>query len=284
MNLGYHTAGLLLHDEATAINELAKIGYQTVAIRPRRGSFNPLDQDFPSQAKRISDAVKHAGVELVIDANSYFIHDVKRPIEPSLVSSLEEERQLAANWIRRLIDVARELPASSVVISSGAPDESAEGKHEGKKDDTSPLDRLAEQLNRLSDYSSTCGVGLMLRPASKTFVTNVAGYERVQQWLRPSSRLGLAADIGEMIASGELPVSERLSRNANFLGGVFLRDAAHGSSGDQRIGYGEINLGRILASLSSQGFLGWAMVCVEGHEKHGLCVAEEAFELLKHCG
>ena len=116
MNLGFHTAGLLLHDEATAINELAKIGYRGVAIRPRRGSFNPFEEDFSNQSQRISNAVKQSGVELVIDANSHFIHDSRQPNEPSLVSHDDKQRQLARNWIRRLIDLASELSASSVVF------------------------------------------------------------------------------------------------------------------------------------------------------------------------
>ncbi len=279
MNLGFHTAGLLLHDEVTAINELAKIGYRCVAVRPRRGSFNPFDEDFSNQSKRISNAVKQSGVDLVIDANSHFIHDSRQPNEPSLVSNDDEQRRLATNWIRRLIDVASDLSASSVVFSSGAVENDSSFASE-RAADASPLDRLAEQIDSLTDYAGASGVALMLRPSTKTFVANVANYERVQQWLRRNSKLGLAADIGEMLASGELPLSERLSRNANSLGGVFLRDVVTGASGDQRIGYGEVNLGRILAALDSQGFLGWAIVCVESHEKLGLAVAEEAFALL----
>lgn len=282
MNLGFHTAGLLLHDEVTAINELAKIGYRCVAIRPRRGSFNPFDENFSSQSQRISNAVKQSGVDLVIDANSHFIHDSRQQNEPSLVSHDDEQRRLARNWIRRLIDVAGELSASCVVLSSGAVDsETSQANENAAAGDASPLDRLAEQLDLLADYAETSGTALMLRPSTKSFVANVAGYERVQQWLRRSSKLGLAADIGEMLASGELPLSERLSRNASSLGGVFLRDVSTGMGGDQRIGCGEVNIGRILAALDNQGFLGWAIVCVEGHEKLGLSLAEQAFSLLK---
>ncbi len=280
MNLGFHTAGLLLHDEATTIIELAKIGYRCVALRPRRGSFNPLDADFSNQSHRISSAVQHSGIDLVIDANSHFVHDVRQQNEPSLVSDDEVQRRLATNWIRRLIDVASELSASGVVLSSGAVDSDRTQRGDRAHPDALPLDRLADQLNLLADYAQASGVALMLRPSTNTFVANVAAYERVRQWLRPNSKLGLVADVGEMLASGELPVSERLSRNATSLGGVFLRDVAHGAGGDQRIGFGEVNFGRILAALSDQGFLGWAIVCVEGHEKLGLSVAEEAFSLL----
>ncbi len=280
MILGYHTGGLLLHDEATAIRELATIGYECVVVRPRRGTFNPLESDFPNQLKRLAESVRDSRVSVILDASSRFVHDPWQPGEPSLLSSVAQQRDVALRWIERLLDVAKELGSSEVLISSGTRDGA------GEIDDAQTLDLLAEQLERLLRYGAQHGVKLVLRPSTKSFITNVAQYERLLQWLpiQPKAggvQLALAADVGEMLASGELPLSDRLARHAETLACVFLCDLVAGIAGDQRLGRGDVNLCRIRDSLIAQNFSGAAIVRVEGHPLLGLEAAAEAFELLR---
>lgn len=279
MIFGYHTAGLLLHDEPTAIRELAAIGYRCVVLRPRRGSFNPLKAEFPLQLKQVAAAVADSGVEIILDANSRFIHDPNQPAEPSLLSLDAQQREAAASWIERLVEVTRDLGGSQLLISSGGWDAPS------TDDDSVALDLLAEQLERVLEYARQRGIRLALRPSTKSFVANVAGYERLLQWLPSSSkqggaRLGLAADVGEMLASGELPLSDRLARHSDTLACVFLCDMITGTPGDQRLGHGDVNLGRIRDSLATQEFLGAAIVRIEGYEQLGMEVAREAFAYL----
>ena len=46
MLAGFHASSLLLHDEAEVVRELATLGFQCVAIRPRCGSLDPDDERF----------------------------------------------------------------------------------------------------------------------------------------------------------------------------------------------------------------------------------------------
>lgn len=274
MMLGYHTAGLLLHDEPTAIVELARIGYRCVAIRPRRGAFNPLDADFPAQAARVATTLAHTGIAGVLDADSRFVHDPRRSDGPSLVSSELAERSAAVRWIERLVEVADQIGCSLITLSVGRFDAL------GQSHAADLLDRLADELSRLLDHAKPFGVDLALRPLSATPVSSVAQYERLQQWLRSPAQLRLAADVGEMVANSELPLGERLARNAGSLACVYLSDVHSVVAGDHRVGQGEVNLRRILDALGEQAFQGPAIIRIQGHEQLGFAPAEEAFALL----
>ncbi len=274
MIIGYHTAGLLLHDERTAIEELSRIGYRCVAIRPRRGTFDPLAADFSTQIVKVVAAVKSTGVSVVLDANSPFLHDIDRADMPSLASRDAGQRSQAVRWLRRLIDVAGEIGECEIVFSvTPCPvvpvSETAES-----------LDRLAEQLVPVLEYAQKHDITMSLRPANGTLIANLAQYERFMQWLHADHPLKLAADVGEMLSSGELPLADRLSRGADMLRCVLLCDLHHGAAGDCRIGHGDVNLSRIMTSLAEQSFSGKAIVRVQGHEKHGFFVAKEAFKIL----
>ncbi len=279
MILGYHTAGLMLHDESTAIRELAAIGYRCAVLRPRRGSFDPSSADFANQFHNVRESVTATGMDIILDTNSHFIHDPHRYAEPSLVSDDASQRTLAVNWIKRLIDVTCDLEGSQVLITAGCRETVF------TVDDSAQLDRLAEPMGRLLEYGGERGVGVSLCPGNASVIANLARYERLLQWLPSPSKLapaslGLAADIGEMLASAELPLGDRLARHLDTLACVVMCDVIAGAAGDQRIGHGDVDLRRIRDALASQGYLGAAIIRVEGHEHRGLEVAREAFDLL----
>ena len=124
-------------------------------------------------------------------------------------------------------------------------------------------------------------VRLALRPRSGDAIATVAHFERLAQWLADADNLFLAADIGEMLIGHELPLADRLARNLDVLACVYLCDRRAGVVGDQRIGHGDVALGRILRSLDEHGFDGPAIVRVEGHAELGFTPAREAIQILE---
>ncbi len=272
---GYHTAGLLLHDLGVAIHELAHLGYRCVAVRPHGGNLNPRAADFGQQVVRLADAVAGHQVTLVLDIDGPFLHDPLRRRGPSLVAADQDECDAARKWIEEWIALAGELGSDLITFSTGMADQS------GFELDEQILDRLAGQLNGLIDRASDRQIRLALRPRSGDAIATVAHFERLAQWLAAAEELSLAADIGEMLAGGELPVSDRLARNLDALACVYLCDRRAGHAGDQRIGHGEVALGRILRSLDEHGFQGPAVVRVEGHCELGFTPAREAIQIFK---
>ena len=272
---GYHTAGLLQHDVSDAVGELAHLGYGCVAIRPHPGTLNPRSPFFGEHMLRLADAISRADIQSVIDVDGLFLHDPMTARGPSLVAVDEHECIAARRWIEQWVGIAAELGSKLITFSSGIGDRS------GFDSDEQTLERLAITLNGLMEHTRDKQVRLALRPRSGDAIATVAQFERLAQWLAEPECLLLAADIGEMLIGGELPVSDRLGRNPDALACVYLCDRRAGVAADQRIGQGDVALGRIVRSLADQGFRGPAIVRVEGHSELGFTPAQEAIQIFE---
>ena len=274
MIVGYHTAGLLLHDPIIAVGELASIGYRSVGIRPHGASLNPGSPDFGRQLLRLGDAIAKAGVRCVLDLDSPFLPNPHAARGPSLVSIDPEAADAAVEWIGTWISAANDLSAELITFSSGS------WCGSDLEADESMLERLSSHLHRLAEDAARRRVQLALHPRSGDAVATVAKFERLRQWFNGDARVLLAADIGEMLASGELPLADRLARNLDELACVYLCDRRAGVGGDQPIGHGDVALARILQSLGAHEYTGHVMVRVEGHSELGFAPAREAMETL----
>jgi sugar phosphate isomerase/epimerase len=272
---GYHTAGLLLHDICVAVDELAHIGYGCVAIRPHGGTFNPRSPGFSQQILRLADAISRAEIKSVLDIDAPFLHDPLAAVGPSLVAADDDECDAARRWIEQWVDVAIELGSDLITFCSGIADQS------GFEKDEQNLERLAGQLNRLTEQTIDRNVRLAVRPKHGNAIATVAQFERLGQWLADPANLFLAADVGEMLMGHELPVVDRLARNHDVLACVYLCDRRAGQVGDQQIGHGDVALGRILHSLALQEYQGAAIVRVEGYSELGFTPAREAIQIFE---
>lgn len=273
---GYHTAGLLLHDVCVAIDTLAQIGYSCVAIRPHGSSFNPRSPSFSQQLLRLADAISRAQVKSVLDIDAPFLHDPCCFTGPSLVAVNERECGEARKWIEQWIGIAEELGSDLITFSSGITNEMS-----GSELDEQHLEQLAVQLNSLIDQTRSKKVRLAIRPRNGNAIATVAHFERLGQWLSDPESLCLAADVGDMLSGGELPLGDRLARNIDALACVYLCDRRAGQVGDQRIGHGDVALTRILRSLAEQGYQGTAIVRVEGYSELGFTPAREAIQIFE---
>ena len=59
MRLAYNTNGLAHHDLLAAIELLANIGYQGIAITLDHGALNPFDSHLEDQLLQVSEALRH---------------------------------------------------------------------------------------------------------------------------------------------------------------------------------------------------------------------------------
>ena len=271
---GFHVGGLLMHRQSEAIMQVADLGYRCVAIRPRPESLDPSDSQFSQQVVRMAAAIRRAGVSVVIDADAMYMHDPLTPEMPALASGDPQEADLAVAWAQGWIDVAGELGAGLITLCSGR-SEAGPGSEAAEES----LERLSHRLDGLLQAAIQGNVELALRPRSKDVIATVAQFERLQHWLDQRDRLRLAADIGEMLLGHELPVGDRLARNIDMLGCVYLCDHRPGLVGDQRIGHGDVAVSRIASTLAGQGFGGPVIVRVDGHSEYGIQLARESRDI-----
>jgi sugar phosphate isomerase/epimerase len=280
---GFHVGALLLHRQSDAILHVARLGYRCVAIRPRPESLDPGDPQFGQQVVRMAAAIRQAGVGVVIDTDAMFMHDPLTAEMPSLAAGDPLEADMAVQWARRWIDVAGELGADLITLSSGRsePGGRAEPGEPGTGSNATEqsLERLSSRIDGLVQAATRREVALALRPRSGDAIATVAQFERLQHWLGQPDRLRLAADIGEMLLGHEFPVGDRLARHIEMLGCVYLCDHRPGMAGDRRIGHGDVAVARIASTLASQGFAGPVIVRVDGHSDLGMELARESREI-----
>lgn len=275
MIVGYHAAGLLYHDPVDAIGMIADLGYESVAIRPHGATLNPRSASFGQQLVRIGDAIHRSGLKCVLDLDAPFLPDLQSARGPALVSSEPATAVAARMWITTWIEASGELRADLLTFSSGTWDAA------GEKPEEAMLERLTEQFHLLTAEAARQGCRLAIHPRHGDAVSTVAQFERLRQWIDDDETMLLAADIGEMLAGGELPLADRLARNLDKLACLYLNDRRAGAGGDQRIGHGDVALGRILQALESHRYQGHVIARVEGHCELGFTPAREAIQILK---
>lgn len=271
MTPGFHTISLLLHDEVTAANELAKIGYQSIAIRPRLGSLDPNARQFAARIMEFMSTAKQLGQQVVFDVDANFYHSPTTALGPSLASRNDAEANEAQQWIEKWIEIVGEHGWSGsnlITFATGASRES--------EPDESLLERLASRLDSLVDQAAKSNVRLAVRPAAGQTIAKVSQFERLKQWLQCDAPLFLAADVSEMILGGEIPIGERLSRNSQSLCCVYLGDPEQ-----PPCSLVQLDVSLLVKSLKRCEFRGPLIFRIPGRSEQGLAIASKAWQLLE---
>ncbi|NND99805.1 MAG: TIM barrel protein [Pirellulaceae bacterium] len=293
MNVGFHTISLLLHDETTAANELARIGFRTIAVRPRLSGLDPGADRFVARILQFMDTSRRLNLQVIFDIDAHYLHDPQIKEGPSLASPDDAEADDAQAWIEKWIEIVaeygvqpsndapgdRQSPRSDLVtFGVGIDDASQHG--ELQLADEYQLERLATRLDRLIARAADAHVRLALRPASGHAIAKVAEFERLQQWLGGTSPLLLAADVGQMLSAGEFPVGARLTRNAELLACVYLSQPNTQSTSGVSLSPGEVDFARVLRVLKKSQIEVPAIVQVRGRSEQGLEIAQQAWRSL----
>ncbi|MFK8111076.1 MAG: TIM barrel protein [Rubripirellula sp.] len=286
---GYHTGELWLHEPVSAIADLSEQGYRCIAVRPRGDTLNPAVASFDDQWSALRDAAARYECQLVVDTEAPFVLDSRDQWGPSLASRDEDEASRAMKWCESWIEKASLVSNTIVSIGSGR---SRKTDHDifGVSSEQN-LESLAGRLDHLVNRASQLGVNVALRPAVGHAIGSVAKFEQLQQWLSSGAELKLAADVGEMISAGEMPLISRLQRQPNSLALVYLCDhASHdwtgGSVGwigrqDVPPGEGEVSAERFLPSLNQFHENVCVVLRVAGRSHQGLEVPRQAMQDLR---
>jgi len=318
MKPGFHSGSLWLHDPGTAVRLLCEIGYRAVALRSRRGVLVPGESTFARQWEEVLAVASDHRCQLVIDSEAPYVLDPRESAMPGLAEPDSRRVQRTVQWLEDWLSVLG--PAASwgqtPIVTLGSGPASPPDGDRLRRFETDPhhpaeraeqaLERLADQLQPLCRRAADSGALLALRPARGHVIDSVADFERLAQWLSPGSAdapLALAADVGEMLVAGEIPLAARLQRHPDTLALVYLCDprwdvsggggalfqhsgpatdagmfpAGWMGGGDQWIGQGEVAVGRLVDALARHGYGGPVIARVEGRAAWGVRPAEEAW-------
>ncbi|HBO43445.1 MAG TPA: sugar phosphate isomerase/epimerase [Planctomycetaceae bacterium] len=272
MYLGYNTNGLAHHDLFDAVELLADLGYQGVAVTIDHHALDPRRKDRLDQIERLRRLLDDLHMRSVVETGARFLLDPRHKHEPTLVSADPDDRARRMRFYEYAIDCAAGLGSDCVSLWSGVLHEPIEyGK---------ALHRLAEGLAELLDYADERGVALGFEPEPGMLVDSMARFEQLLGMIE-AQRLRLTLDVGHLHCQGETPISQYVHLWASRLVNVHIEDMRAGTHEHLMFGEGEIDFPPVFEALRQIGYRGGVFVELSRHGHEGPEAAGRAIEFLR---
>jgi len=272
MLLGYNTNGLAHHRLVDALELLASLGYQSVAITIDHGALSPIDDRCDQQLGAVRALLERYRMRSVIETGARFLLDPRHKHEPTLVSSEPADRARRVDFLRHAIDMAAMLQSDCVSIWSGVLPP-AVSRPAG-------LAHLVEGLQQVLEYAAHRQVTVALEPEPGMLIDTMQSYGQLLK-LFDSSRLALTLDLGHLHCLGETPIAAVVRQWVDRLRNVHIEDMRAGVHQHLMFGAGEIDFPPILAALAEIGYQGGLHVELSRHSHEGPDAAGQAMAFLR---
>jgi len=254
LRYGYVSSGLSQHRLEGALALLRDAGYDGVALTLDHVHFDPFAPRLRARAERLGALLDELGLARVVETDSRYVLDRERPDFPSLLS---EGRQRRIDFLRRAIDVAAALRASTVSMRSGpAP---------AGQDPVSAWTLLMDGLERLLASAERRGVMLGLEPEGGMLVERLDDFDTLARRLGEPPGLGLTLDLGHCAAVEPGPVEESVRRGAGRLVHVHAKDMRRSGDEQLMLGDGDLDLRAAVHALDESGYAGLVAVELPRH-------------------
>jgi L-ribulose-5-phosphate 3-epimerase len=272
MRLGYNTNGFAFHRWVDALELLADLGYESVAITLDHHCLDPYAEGLAHDVARMAAALTRLRLASVIETGARFLLSPRAKHEPTLLAATADERALRIDFLKRAIDIACDLGSDAVSFWSGV-----------LRDSIAPgeaFSRLAEGCAEVIDHASTCEMNLGFEPEPGMFIERFSQYERLLQEV-DAPVFGLTIDIGHVHCVEEGPIAEYLRQWAPRLVNVHIEDMRKGIHEHLRFGEGEINFAPVMQTLAEIGYSGGVHVELSRHGHIAPEVARESIDFLR---
>ena len=272
MKLGYCSSGLAHHDPIQAIELLADIGYESIALTVDHGWLAPDAMNRLSQLEEVSQLLDELGFCNVIDAGANYLLDPVKRQWPSLIVDSKELAQQRIDHLKYCIDLAAQLDSDCVTICSG--------ECPIQMDDQAALDCLAANLEVVVRYADDANVDIGFEPEPGMFIETTSGLYRLMNWF-DSPRLNVTLNIGHLYCLGELPIVDVIHRWSERLVTVNIEDMVAGAHDHLMFGTGEIYFPPIIECLLEIGYQGGLHVDLESHSPVAAEASMRSYEFLE---
>ncbi len=271
MYLGYNTNGLAHHDPLQAIELIAELGYEGIAITIDHRWLNPFAADFEHQLERVRRMLRLYRLHSVVETGARFLLDPRIKHEPTLISDGATARGRRIDFLKRCIDIASELQSECVSLWSGRCPPSV--------DLQSAMDRLAASLEPVVRYAENSNVTLGFEPEPGMLIDTMAAFGRLLQWI-DSPVLQLTLDVGHLFCQGELPIVDYIQRWSSRIVNVHIEDMRAGVHEHLMFGDGHIHFPPILDAFQAAHYRGGLFVELGRHSHDAPEIARRSFTFL----
>ncbi len=269
--LGYNTNGFAHHRIEDAIDILAEIGYDSVAITLDHHALNPYADDFRQQAHRIKQRLQARNLCCVVETGSRFLLDPWRKHWPTLITPNDENRARRIDFLDRAMQIAAILEAECVSFWSGAAEP-------GTSDaDNWPL--LIDTCDRLLTLAVQRDVFLAFEPEPGMFIERMDQYARLARELN-HPRFGLTLDLGHVHCLGDGTPDERIREWSAEIYNIHIEDMRRGTHEHLMFGEGEMDFAAIFKALDAAAYHGTVNVELSRHGFDAVSAARKGYDFL----
>jgi L-ribulose-5-phosphate 3-epimerase len=247
MRLGYNTNGLAHHRLLDAIEFIADLGYQSIAITLDAGALDPYDEpsSLNRQVKLVRDALDRRGLSRVIETGARYLLNPRLKHDPTLMDPDPTRRALRQDFLRRAIDLAGILQAEAVSLWSGSTRSAIDEGH--------GMDRLTEEVNRLLDHAEKAHMTLAFEPEPGMFVDTLERFGQLDGRIRhPLFQLTL--DLGHAHCSNEGDIPTLIKKWRSRIVNIHIEDMVQGVHEHLMFGEGTMDFRSILGALRQIGY------------------------------
>ena len=271
MRFGYNTNGFAHHRLEDALNILADLDYQSIALTLDYHALDPYDSDTTRQLPLVRDTLRSRGLAVVIETGARFLLDPWHKHQPTLLSADVQGRERRLDFLRRAVDIAAALEAEAVSFWSGTAVAPASTE--------TLMDRLVQGCRQLCEYAEKRQVRLAFEPEPGMFLDTMTRWAELHQRVADPN-FGLTIDIGHLHCLGETPIAEHLRRWRDWLWNIHVEDMRRGVHDHLMFGEGEIDFAEVLAALAEIGYTGGVHVELSRHSHDAVETARRALAFL----
>lgn len=272
MLLGYNTNGFAHHRLEDALDILAELGYQSVAITLDYHALDSFSLQLPEEIRRIRKRLRANKLHSVIETGARFLLDPRRKHQPTLISPSADERQRRLDFLMRAIDIAVELESHAVSFWSGSAVDAG--------DYATHFQHLRESCQKLCDYADKKQMRLAFEPEPGMLIDTMSRFAELQRALS-HPYFGLTIDIGHLHCQGETPIADYLHTWQDLLWNIHIEDMRQGIHDHLMFGEGEIDFVPVLRMLQKIDYQGGVHVELSRHSHDAVETARKAHAFLE---
>ncbi|MEU7883780.1 sugar phosphate isomerase/epimerase family protein [Microbispora bryophytorum] len=270
MRFGYGTNGFANHRLPDALDVIAGLGYEGVALTLDHSHLDPYADGLGRRVAEVADKLRDLGLAVVVETGARYLLDPLRKHAPTL---LDDDRDLRVDFLSRAVAIGADLGAEAVSFWSGV--------RPARIDQATAWSRLVDGCERILDAARRADVTLGFEPEPGMLVDTIDGWRRLHEALGSPDGFGITLDIGHCRCNEPDPVPRCVAAVAAHLVNVQIDDMRRGVHEHLEFGEGEIDFPPVLRALDDAGYRGLVAVELPRHSHAAPAVARRSIEFLR---